>query len=1364
MSLTTPLSPISFPGQIGPSAANSIFDGLMHPVFQKGGYQTVPTIADRNAIPIWNEGAPVALTHEGFEKSQDGGYTSGRRQIGMMVHVLDTNKIYTLCPKGYWYNPIGAIAAEGDTEWQLLSEWVKAGLLMPNATSIRTDETGAAPTFTLTQYTPSNTDGNSCWVEVATGVGTNITGDLIPDANEAYDLGSPTKKFRDLYLSGNTLYMGGVPLSITNDSLMLDGAEIGAKGDTGNDGVDGINGVDGNDGTAGVDGINGVDGSDGINGVDGLQGGDGTDGIPGNNNYFHIAYADDIDGTGWSQDPSNKLYIGTYVDSAIEDAGAESELWQWQLVRGLDGSNGLAGTDGATGETSYLHIAYADVADGSTGFDIVVSDGKSYIGQYTDFTLADSTTYSDYKWSLIKGADGVDGIDGINGINGVDGINGGDGTDGIPGPPGSNTYFHIAYADDIGGTGWSQVADGKLYIGTYVDSIESDEPANSALWNWQLVRGLDGNNGLAGTNGSNGQTSYLHIAYADAADGTGWNQDSLDKSYIGQYTDFIEGDSNDPTKYKWSLIKGADGAAGINGVDGINGGDGTDGIPGADGTNTYFHIAYADAIDGTGWSQNADGKSYIGTYVDAIQDDAVAGSILWQWQLLGGLDGENGVPGTDGSNGQTSYLHIAYADTLDGTGWSQDSSNKSYIGQYTDFILGDSNDPTKYKWSLIKGDTGADGSQGLQGLQGGDGANGIPGNNGIDGISTYFHIAYANDADGTGWSQNPLGKLYIGTYVDFVLADANSTSELWKWQLVKGSDGENGENGIAGAPGVHGLTTYLHIAYATNSDGTTGFDVSDSLDKAYIGQYTDFVLADSTDVTKYTWSLIKGATGNPGNDGVDGNDGAPGTPGLQGLQGGKGADGIAGNNGTDGEHGFSSYFHIAYANDAQGTGWSQNPLGKLYMGTYVDFTVADASAVSNLWQWQLVKGADGANGENGIAGVDGESGQTTYLHIAYATNSTGSTGFDISDSLDKTHIGQYTDFLLNDSTDRLDYSWSLIKGATGNPGNDGATGPIGIDGPRGLIGIDGPRGFIGIDGPQGNPGDQGDTGPQGGIGEAGPRGFIGIDGPQGNPGAQGNPGGKGDTGNTGNTGPQGNTGSVGPQGNTGSVGPQGDIGIDGPQGDIGLTGSVGPQGDIGLTGATGARGDISDSILSEPLTTLPHQHIKRNDISIQKGDLVKLDINNELIKVTSAKDSSAIGILWSETAYDVNATDKSGHYMDSLNNIIPEVDRAIKSIWKVAAIGDTRVFNTNTILSLNGMKVCDQHGPVSKGDLVCSSDMPGYVMKQPVEYIITGFTDGIAHYEEQQSIHAFTIGKCMEDCTFDVSGKVEGIYGYLYCG
>lgn len=78
-----------------------------------------------------------------------------------------------------------------------------------------------------------------------------------------------------------------------------------------------------------------------------------------------------------------------------------------------------------------------------------------------------------------------------------------------------------------------------------------------------------------------------------------------------------------------------------------------------------------------------------------------------------------------------------------------------------------------------------------------------------------------------------------------------------------GAPGKDGV-GTPGTPGKDGKTSYLHIAYANSADGTDGFSVSDSNVKLYIGQYTDFTEADSTDPKKYSWSKIKGTDGAAG--------------------------------------------------------------------------------------------------------------------------------------------------------------------------------------------------------------------------------------------------------------------------------------------------------------------------------------------------------------------------------------------------------------------------------------------------------------------------------------------------------------------
>ncbi|MDM1057864.1 hypothetical protein [Myroides odoratimimus] len=182
-----------------------------------------------------------------------------------------------------------------------------------------------------------------------------------------------------------------------------------------------------------------------------------------------------------------------------------------------------------------------------------------------------------------------------------------------------------------------------------------------------------------------------------------------------------------------------------------------------------------------------------------------------------------------------------------------------------------------------------------------------------------------------------------------------------------------------------------------------------------------------------------------GKDGVNGKDGEKGDRGLQGLQGPKGDQGIAGGKGVDGK---TSYTHIAYADNASGGGLSQNPLNKEYIGMYVDFVQQDSTDPTK-YKWSLIKGV---KGDQGIAGPKGTDGKTPYFHTAWATNATGTAGFSTTVSAGKTHIGTYTDFVQQDSTDPKKYSWSQIKGDKGDTGAKGQDGQKGDRGPQGVQG------------------------------------------------------------------------------------------------------------------------------------------------------------------------------------------------------------------------------------------------------------------------------------------------------------------------
>ncbi|WP_105148946.1 phage tail spike protein [Streptococcus suis] len=128
------------------------------------------------------------------------------------------------------------------------------------------------------------------------------------------------------------------------------------------------------------------------------------------------------------------------------------------------------------------------------------------------------------------------------------------------------------------------------------------------------------------------------------------------------------------------------------------------------------------------------------------------------------------------------------------------------------------------------------------------GEQGIPGEKGADGRTQYTHIAYADNAAGGGFSQTDQTKAYIGMYQDFTAINSTNPTS-YRWSKWKGSDGAQG---IPGPKGADGRTPYIHWAYSDSADGT-GLTTSDN-GQRYIGHYSDYTQADSTDKTKYRWA------------------------------------------------------------------------------------------------------------------------------------------------------------------------------------------------------------------------------------------------------------------------------------------------------------------------------------------------------------------------------------------------------------------------------------------------------------------------------------------------------------------------------
>lgn len=149
-----------------------------------------------------------------------------------------------------------------------------------------------------------------------------------------------------------------------------------------------------------------------------------------------------------------------------------------------------------------------------------------------------------------KGERGAQGERGLQGIQGLQGAKGDQGIPGIKGADGRTQYTHIAYADNATGGGFSQTDQGKAYIGMYQDFTVTDSK-NPADYRWNKWRGDDGEQGIPGKPGADGKTPYIHFAYADDANGTGFSRTDKNQQYYGYYSDYTEDDSTDYKKYKW---------------------------------------------------------------------------------------------------------------------------------------------------------------------------------------------------------------------------------------------------------------------------------------------------------------------------------------------------------------------------------------------------------------------------------------------------------------------------------------------------------------------------------------------------------------------------------------------------------------------------------------------------------------------------------------------------------------------------------------------------------------------------------------------------------------------------------------------
>lgn len=221
-------------------------------------------------------------------------------------------------------------------------------------------------------------------------------------------------------------------------------------------------------------------------------------------------------------------------------------------------------------------------------------------------------------------------------------------------------------------------------------------------------------------------------------------------------------------------------------------------------------------------------------------------------------DGTNGTPGAKGADGKTSYIHFAYANSADGSSEFSvsESAGKLYIGQYTDFTEADSTDPTKYAWTLIKGDPGAPGPKGDPG-------------NGIRSVTVTYGVSSSAATHPTSWSGTvpsvAAGQyLWTRTIIDYTdSATADTVTYTYALQGKTGATGAKGDTGAAGTSVKVSSIQYQAGASAiTAPTGTWSNAVVSAAEGQYLWTKTTF--SDGTIAYGVSKQGAKGATGATG--------------------------------------------------------------------------------------------------------------------------------------------------------------------------------------------------------------------------------------------------------------------------------------------------------------------------------------------------------------------------------------------------------------------------------------------------------------------------------------------------------------------
>ena len=313
-----------------------------------------------------------------------------------------------------------------------------------------------------------------------------------------------------------------------------------------------------------------------------------------------------------------------------------------------------------------------------------------------------------------------------------------------------------------------------------------------------------------------------------------------------------------------------------------------------------------------------------------------------------GINGTDGVPGTPGKDGKTYYTWIRYADDAQGNGISNDPTGKAYIGlAYNKETAVESDNPSDYKWSDIKGEPG------------------VPGAVGADGKTYYTWIAYSDNADGSGMYQQPNNNTkYIGIAVNKETATESSNPADYTWSQFKGNKGDKGDGYtqmgqfktgmVVPKMGVVSMGGGSYVAKASTTNPPL-WCWTDNAGNRFTFADGGYVLTGEVNTTEYDVWSEKGDTGEKGDKGDKGDDGEKGDKGDKGDQG---VQGIQGCIFRESEWSASS---VQYRNDEALTSGTR----------YIDFALIRNDAAIDGWDvYKCLK--------THVSSASNKPGNTTY--------------------------------------------------------------------------------------------------------------------------------------------------------------------------------------------------------------------------------------------------------------------------------------------------------------------------------------------------------------------------------------------------